>query len=315
MVRSSFTSTKPRALRTQWAWLFCALLVGFGCLGGFVSAATGESGVACPTYQRVSDVAVILDSRLSEISGLAASRTQPGLLWVHNDSGDQAGVYAIDQQGRTVADVRLIGVEAFDCEDIALGPGPDGSDCLYLADSGDNAAAREAIRIYRFHEPRIEIRDDGQISQLFVEYDVIEAVYPDGPRDAETLLIDPISGDIVIISKDFIRARAYRISPAIDGVATLEFLTEVPWGFMTGGDISPDGASILLRGYWHAEIWPRSTEGDEWWGTLAELGCAVPLAQELQGEAIGFSADGRGYFSISEGIQPSLHFYRILPST
>ncbi|MCK5827921.1 PE family protein, partial [Candidatus Bipolaricaulota bacterium] len=71
------------------------------------------------------------------------------------------------------------------------------------------------------------------------------------------------------------------------------------------------------RGYWHAEIWARSTEGDEWWATLAELGCAVPLAahEEPQGEAIGFSVDGMGYFSISEGIQPSLHFYHALPRT
>jgi len=265
MVRSFFTSSKSRTLRNQWAWLFCALLVGLGCLAGVADAATGEIGVSCPTYQRVSDVAVVSDDRLSEISGLAASRTQPGLLWVHNDSGDQAAVYGIDLQGRTVAEVRLIGIEAVDCEDIALGPGPDGNDCLYLADIGDNAADRETICIYRFPEPQIEIREDGQIVQLSVECDVIEAAYPDGPRDAETLLVDPISGDIVIISKDFISARVYRLPTALDGVATLEFLIEVPWGFMTGGDISPDGASILLRGYWHAEIWARSTEGDEWW--------------------------------------------------
>jgi len=272
-----------------------------------------EQPIPCPAYERVSDSTTIADETLSEISGLVASRSQPGILWVHNDSGDEAAVYAIDPQGRTLAKILLIGVDAVDCEDIALGPGPDGGDCLYLADIGDNAAVRETICLYRFPEPQIEIREDGQIVQLSVASNVIEAVYPNDPRDAETLLVDPITGDVIIVSKDFIHARAYRVPVRSDAIVTMEFLIELPWGFMTGGDISPDGASILLRGYWNAEIWLRSTR-DDWWDMLALPGCPVPLAQEPQGEAIGFSVGGN-YITVSEGIQPSLHFYRALPST
>jgi hypothetical protein len=297
-------------VRHRWV---CLLGIAIVLLHGLPLAAFADEQTSCPDYERASDSVTIVDERLSEISGLVASRNQPGILWVHNDSGDEAAVYAIDLQGRTVAEVRLIGIDAVDCEDIALGPGPDGDDCLYLADIGDNAAARETICIYRFPEPQIEIREEGQIVQLSVECDVIEAAYPDGPRDAEALLVDPITGDVIVASKDFIHARAYHVPAAVDGAATLEFLLELPWGFMTGGDISSDGTSILLRGYWNAEIWSRSTESD-WWIALAVPGCPVPLTQEPQGEAIGFSANGTGYVTISEGIQPPLYLYRALPS-
>lgn len=304
------TAYQHRTLFSCRAWMAAAMTV--LCLA-VVSVAFVEKPIApCPTYERVPDGAMIVDERLTEISGLVASRSQPGILWVHNDSGDDAVVYAIDLDGRTVAEVRLIGIDAVDCEDIALGTGPSDGDYLYLADIGDNAGARETICIYRLPEPQIEIRENGQIVQLSVECDVIEAVYPDSPRDAETLLVDPISGDVVIVSKDFIHARAYCVPVGAAGIATLEFLIELPWGFMTGGDISPDGSSILLRGYWNAEIWPRSIEGD-WWTTLGFPGCPVPLALESQGEAIGFSGDGTGYFTVSEGSCPTLNIYRESP--
>jgi hypothetical protein len=268
-----------------------------------------EHVTPCPTYERASDDAVIVDERLIEISGVAASRAQPGVLWVHNDSGDDAVVYAIDVQGRTVAEVVLDGVTAIDCEDIALGPGPDDGDHLYLGDIGDNGRNRETIRIYRFLEPHVQLREDGCVVRITVVPEVIEVTYPDGPRDAETLLVDPVTGDVVVISKDPFRARVYRVPLIGDSAATMEFLVELPWGLITGGDISSEGSAILLRAYWNAQIWPRPNAG-EWWKALFSSGCPVPLAMEPQGEAISFTADGAGYLTISEGRQPTLHLYR-----
>jgi hypothetical protein len=37
-----------------------------------------------------------LPDELAESSGVAVSRTQPGVLWSHNDSGDGPTLYAID---------------------------------------------------------------------------------------------------------------------------------------------------------------------------------------------------------------------------
>ncbi len=288
--------------------------IGIALLTG--SAAHADQSMPCPGTEQVDNAGTVTEKRLSEISGLVASRKQPGILWVHNDSGDRAIIYAINLQGRLVAEIQLIdddgnNVVALDCEDIALAPGTDNDDVLYLADIGDNPRSRETVRIYQLAEPQIIDMPDDHVVRKTAVCDVIKVSYPDGPRDAETLLVDPISGDIVIVSKDFIHARVYRIPSGPDDVITLEFLTQMSWGFMTGGDISSDGSSILLRGYWNAQMWPRSSEGD-WWTLLAVSGCPVALAVESQGEAIGFSADGLGYFTISEGTQPSLYSYRIL---
>ena len=310
MNRDQQVARKVRHGRITLVALALTLLVGL--------AVAADEATPCAETERVSESVTIADGALSEISGLAASRSQPGILWVHNDSGDGTVVYAIDLEGQLQMQVQLIGsdgskINAVDCEDIALGPGPSAGDFLYLADIGDNTASRETIRIYRFLEPELNVEANGPVVQVAVECDVMEAVYPDGPRDAETLLVDPMSGDIIILSKDFIHARAYRMFDTIGEASTLEFLVELPWGFMTGGDISSDGTSILLRGYWNAEIWTRSPSGN-WWTSLALPGCAASLAMEPQGEAIGFRADGGGYFTVSEGVQPPLHLYHILPS-
>jgi hypothetical protein len=37
--------------------------------------------------------------------------------------------------------------------------------------------------------------------------------------------------------------------------------------------------------------------------------CRIPLALEPQGESIALTADGRGYFTTSEGQRPYVHFF------
>ena len=66
----------------------------------------------------------IEDSRITESSGLAASRAHPGIYWTHNDSDDGPYVYAVDSaSGRTVARVTLTGIgKPRDVEAISLGP-------------------------------------------------------------------------------------------------------------------------------------------------------------------------------------------------
>src|SRR5436309_124045 len=90
----------------------------------------------------------VADGAATELSGLVLSRTQPGVLWTHNDSGDRARVFAVTPAGRVLADLDVPAAHNVDWEDIALGPGatpagPSGRGAaLYLADIGDNAAQR-----------------------------------------------------------------------------------------------------------------------------------------------------------------------------
>ena len=94
--------------------------------------------------------AKLSDSAITELSGLAASRKYPGLLWGHNDSGDLARIFAINERGETVATVNFDGLEARDWEDITFAGG-----WIYVGEIGDNFAVNENIVIYRLREPQL----------------------------------------------------------------------------------------------------------------------------------------------------------------
>src|SRR5439155_7112130 len=62
--------------------------------------------------------------RVRESSGIAVSRAHRGVLWTHNDSADDAYVYATDLAGTDRGVVRIRGARAVDWEDIDLGSCP-----------------------------------------------------------------------------------------------------------------------------------------------------------------------------------------------
>lgn len=249
---------------------------------------------------------------LTETSGVVASRRQPGVLWSHNDSGGDAEVFALGGDGAGLGRVEVTDASAFDWEDIALGPGADGTDQLYPGDIGDNASARPGngspVRIYRVPEPDASATATAEA----VAFDL---TYADGPRDAETLLVDPVSGDVFIVSKqwDGSPAGLYRL-PADTATAaaapvealTLERVGDLPataGTLVTGGDVAADGTMVALRTYPAVWLWDRDPEQ-----TLAQTladppTCRIPVP-EPQGEAVAFTPDGQGFVTISEGENP-----------
>ena len=76
---------------------------------------------------------------LGEVSGMVASRSNPGFFWVHNDSGDEPRIFLIDKELNIKMTCSLEGATNRDWEDIAIGPGSvDGKNYLYIGDIGDN---------------------------------------------------------------------------------------------------------------------------------------------------------------------------------
>jgi hypothetical protein len=133
---------------------------------------------------------------LTELSGLAASRLRPGVFYAHNDSGDGPRIFALTLEGALVSEHELTGAKAEDWEDIAAGPCAAGR-CLFVADIGDNQRKRPEVVIYRVDEAALA-SPQGKA----VPAEGLRAVYPDGPHDAETLLADPTSGDLFVITKE-----------------------------------------------------------------------------------------------------------------
>jgi hypothetical protein len=299
-------------------YLSLGLILAIGLLLSHPLAARAD----CPTFTDGVRLGTVESSLLTEISGVAASRKNTDVLWVHNDSGDSARIYAMSIQGKHLGVYNLMGATATDWEDIAVGPGPvEGQDYIYVGDIGDNARQRSSVTAYRVAEPTVSTTQDP----VTVDLDGVDALpmqYP-GPEvyDCEALLVDPVSGDIFLVTKDRAGdnlAHVFR-NPAPhtpDVMVTLELVDSIPLtAQVTGGDVSPSGDGVLLRLYSQAYYWPRAT-GTSLWEAFSGTACTVPLAVEPQGEAIAFATHDMlsdspepSYFTISEGSYQPVYFY------
>lgn len=249
----------------------------------------------------------IESDELTEISGLAVSPSDPNRLWVHNDSGDTARFFAVDPTGQTLGVWSLAQTHAFDWEDIAAGPGPeDDRPYLYIGDIGDNKEIRPNITVYRIPLPMPG--SNPEISQ----FDTLLLQYPDGPHDAEALLVDPATKDILIISKKKKPCKVYisRYPQQAGQFNRLEEIGSVPIAKVNGGDISPDGRRLLLRNGKEAFLWTKQNDED-WKAAFSRKPQTLPLAKEPNGESIAFGPDSRTFYTVSEEKNPLLYHYKI----
>ncbi|MGA2172772.1 MAG: PE-PGRS family protein [Sedimentisphaerales bacterium] len=274
----------------------------------------------CPKFLAGHKMGTVESPLITEASGIAASRKNPGVLWVHNDKGPPC-VYAMTPRGKLLGTYNLVGARNYNWEDIAIGPGPEPNvDYLYIGDIGDNSARRKSVRVYRVAEPNVvrpidrhsSPQVDANQSPLVAaisDFATIEMIYPDGPRDAETLMIDPLTKDLYIISKEG-RSKVYRAAypQSAAGKTTLEYVAKLPWGAATAGDISPDGQLIIVRSYFSASVWPRPRNGPLW-RAFDKSECEVPIIAESQGEAICFDANGAGYYTTSENRHQPIYYF------
>lgn len=250
-------------------------------------AASNGLAAACQIGAR----ATPLPEGLGESSGLAIGRSASGVLWTHNDSGDDPVVYAVTPEGRLAAKVRVQAAENRDWEDIALGPCAEGGSCLYIADIGDNDGDREDVDIYRVAEPEAASGSTAPAERFQVRY-------PGGPRDAEALFVLP-SGEIHIVTKG--RRQAVEVfryplplrageTVELERVATLHPGARGEVMQVTGADASPDGAWVAVRTYGSLMLFraPALVAGNSSPALVVDLG---PLA-EAQGEAVALAEDG-----------------------
>jgi hypothetical protein len=257
-------------------------------------------------------IATLEDSRITESSGIVASRKNPGIYWTHNDSGDEPLLYAFDRTGRSRGTWRIPQATNIDWEDIAIGPSPQrGRWYLYAGDIGDNDRNRRDIVIYRVEEPRLA---NCPKPCLTAPPAIFRLRYPDGPHNAETLLVHPSTGDLYVISKagpgdtntTVYVARAARLAQApvtLERLATLdipELLFRSVVGGLTGGDISPDGRRLILCDYFriYEAALPKGATFDDIWH---QHFTSTTIGVGLQVEGVCFRADQKAVLITSEG--------------
>ena len=242
------------------------------------------------------------DEQLAEISGAVVSRAHPGTIWVHNDSGNDPAVFALGLDGSLRGRVELPDLSARDWEDIAIGPGPGPGDYLYLADVGDNNRVRESVQIHRIAEPA----PDGGHAE---GGETLTIGYPEGPTEAETLLVDPSSGEIVIVGKALSgRTPLFSIPSGIAWTGVVEavpagHLTLGSFALATGGDATD--RRVVVRTYDEIFLWERR-EGESLVEALGRPGCRLASIADRQGEAIALDPGSDRLFALSEGTGEAL---------
>ncbi|PRH75698.1 hypothetical protein C6N75_29580, partial [Streptomyces solincola] len=228
----------------------------------------------------------IKDARITESSGLAASRRHPGVYWTHNDQ-DGPRLFAVDgRTGETVATVTLRGVGTpRDMEAVSVGPDGD----VYVGDIGDNLdGSWSHVWIYRFREPE-------KLADQTVTATQYTVTYADGARNAEALMVHPKTGRVYIASKNEDGGGLYE-GPAeltTGGANVFRRIGEVPW--VTDGAFSPDGRELVLRSYFSARAYAWTADG-----RLGE-DRAVSAPFQRQSESVTYTPDGKTLLFGSEG--------------
>lgn len=249
------------------------------------------------TAVKVCDLAT---TAINESSGLAPSFLQSGKYYTHNDSGDTARFFKFDLTGVVLAAYSLQGVTATDWEDMDSATFG-GNSYVYLGDIGDNNSNRNSIKIYKVQEPTT----GGATLSNFETYTV---TYPDGPKNCETLMVHPKTGDIWLVTKTDGPSIIYKLpKPSASGTFVLKRMGSFTFGSIvptsartTGGSIAPDGRHVVIRTYFGAfEFLADPKNFDRWMERAKPM--RVTTRAEGQGEAICYSTDGRALLTSSEG--------------
>ncbi len=263
-------------------------------------ADAGELADAGPHYGPPVQVGTLPASGLPETSGIVASRAQPGVFWVENDSGNPADIAAIDATGARLATIHLAGATNIDWEDISI-DGRAGLEEIYVADAGDNLArtsdgamGRASVRIYRIAEP------DASAGDATVTPERFDFTYPDRPYDCEGVFVDHRTGDVYFVTKEPSPAEVFVARAPLDASAstTLTHVGTIDLSLATAADMSTDGARIVVRGYAVVRVFPLAPGGDV---AAALVGPFLSAMSGSVAEAIAFEHDGYGMYTVAEG--------------
>ncbi|QNP40098.1 hypothetical protein [Lysobacter solisilvae (ex Woo and Kim 2020)] len=266
---------------------------------------------------------VLLDSQLAEISGLAASRRHRNALWLLDDGGNPARLFAVNDKGDRLATLRIEGVTKTDWEDLAAFR-LDGRDYLLIADTGDNGGLRRTLQLHAIEEPAQ--LQNARIKPAWS----IAFRWPDGARDCEAVAVDERAGQVLLISKKRLPPELFvlplRPQRGVQTARLVGRLAGVPQpdaaqlranpkqarilNQVTGADVSPDDRTLAVLTYRNLLLYPRRS-GQSWAAAVATPPRLIELPWIPQAEALGWTSNGKALYATGEFIPAPL--YRIEP--
>ncbi|HEX6443817.1 MAG TPA: hypothetical protein VF053_01925 [Streptosporangiales bacterium] len=210
------------------------------------------------------------DSRIDSSAGLAVLPDEPGYVFTINDHAPTR-IFGIDPStGHSAATMRLRDARVVDWE--AIAPGQDRT--LWVGDIGGSGSPRRAVTVYRFQLP-------AQLSTGYYSSTMYRLTYPDGPHDAQALLVDPSDGTAYVATYGSGGGNLYEARNLSAGGAQLRKVGSVPAN-VTDGAYRPDGKQFVLRTPDKAYVY--SAPGKQI-GTIA-------LPHQRQGKGIAYTANG-----------------------
>lgn len=264
-------------------------------LAGLVMAgvATGPAAGAqssAPTVVGSADQVLCTfdSSELGEVSGIALSRQHEDTLWVTNDSGGGPYLYALDTNDCSIqAELTLLDTPARDHEALAIGRDAQGNDVIWVGDIGDNRGSWPYSRIHKVIEPTELV--DADVPVTTYRY-----TYPEGAINAEALLADPKRERLWVITKEAGVGGVYELPRPLSDSTTPMQAEKVATARsqVTDAAMAPGGKRYVVRDYLSAEVFTGKPPGE------AQARFGLPL--QLQGEAITWTADGKGLLVASE---------------
>jgi hypothetical protein len=266
----------------------------------------------CPAYATPTQTGSVEPTELAALSGLATSRSQPEIVFAHNDH-DRAVVYALDLQGHLHARISLAGAMASDIEDIAAGP-CGAQNCVYLGDIGDNAAQRSEYAILRIVEPIVPSAPGT--NAMSVTFERYRFTYEDGSHNAESLMVAP-DGTLYVVTKlapgsggrvaATGMSSVYRLAAPLSTTAVARASKVATLPVPASGDLAasaaaahPCGLGFLLRTYdrVYEFLTPPGAGFEAAFGVAPKV---IAMPDEPQSEGIDYRADGRGFVTSGEG--------------
>jgi hypothetical protein len=237
---------------------------------------------------------------INEISGIADSKLNPGYIWAEEDGGNLPQLYLISHLGKLNKTIFLKDAVNRDWEEMQLSAGK-----IYIGDIGDNNRVYEEYHFYCFNEPSVSI-------DTIALFDKIRFKYSDGPHDAEAFLIDPQTRDIIIITKRDNPSLLFKISfpYSTTGLNIATPVGSLSISGVVGAALSPNSDEILIKTYFSIARFGRK-QGESIAQALQSASTIIAgYKAEPQGEAIGFSLDNKGFFTLSEkGFASSVNLY------
>jgi hypothetical protein len=247
-------------------------------------------------------LAIVSDDRINECSGLACSRSFPGAVWMHNDSGDKPRLFLVGADGETETVCHLSDANAVDWEDMSSF-NVDNQSWLLVADVGDNQARRTKSKspctLYVLNEPT-----PGEKQELATQPCIrIRFEYEDGPHNCEGVAVDAVRREVLLLTKESpLTTAIYRMPLDVqqkEQQLVARQIARLPLAFATGLDISPDGRTLAAVTMWDGWICQRKSD-QSWDDALHQTISRIAMPQRRQGEAVCFTADGRYLLLSSE---------------